>query len=79
MNLLFVAACLLGASNDDCSYADGFEKAAKTNKPMVVVVSTDWCAPCQMMKKKILPLFREKPICRKVVMCYVNPGELPRR
>ena len=46
---------------------------------MVVMVSTDWCPPCQMMKKTVMPRVRERGLLRKVAFAMVNPdrdGEL---
>ena len=40
---------------------------------MVVMVSTDWCPPCQVMKKTILPRVRERGLLRKVAFAVVNP------
>ena len=37
------------------TYAAAHRTTTSTGKPMVVMVSTDWCPPCQMMKKTIMP------------------------
>jgi thioredoxin-like negative regulator of GroEL len=37
------------------------------------MVSTDWCPPCQVMKKTILPRVREHGFLRKVIFAVVNP------
>ena len=61
------------------TYDDAHREAEKTGKPIVVMVGTDWCAPCQMMKKTILPRVREHGLFRKVAFAVVNPdrdGEL---
>jgi thioredoxin-like negative regulator of GroEL len=61
------------------SYAEARRATVETGKPMVVMVSTDWCPPCQVMKKTILPRVRQRGLLRKVVFTNVNPdrdGEL---
>jgi thioredoxin-like negative regulator of GroEL len=60
------------ASSSD-TYADARQVTMKTGRPMVVMVSTDWCAPCQMMKRTILPRVREHGLFRKVAFAVVNP------
>ncbi len=39
---------------------------------MVVMVSTDWCGPCQAMKRNILPKLRERGLFKKVAFAQVN-------
>ena len=48
------------------TYAEAQRTTTETGKPMVVMVSTDWCPPCQMMKKTVLPRVRERGLLRKV-------------
>jgi thioredoxin-like negative regulator of GroEL len=69
--LLAVGADATPISAD--TYADAHKMVAKTGKPLVVMVSTDWCAPCQTMKKTVLPRVRERGVLRKVVFAIVNP------
>ena len=55
------------------SYAEARRTTVATGKPMVVMVSTDWCPPCQVMKKTILPRVRKRGLLRKVAFAMVNP------
>jgi thioredoxin-like negative regulator of GroEL len=55
------------------SYTEASQAVEKTGKPLVVMVSTDWCPPCQTMKKKVMPQVREGGALRKVVFAMVNP------
>ena len=55
------------------TYAEARRTTTETGKPMVVMVSTDWCPPCQMMKKTVLPRVREHGLLRKVAFAMVNP------
>jgi thioredoxin-like negative regulator of GroEL len=55
------------------TYAEAHRATVETGKPMVVMVGTDWCAPCQAMKKTVLPRVRERGLLRKVAFAVVNP------
>ncbi len=55
------------------TYAEARQKVDETGKPMVVMVSTDWCPPCQTMKKVVMPKVRELGLLRKVAFAVVNP------
>ena len=66
-----LAAAPDAAAND--TYADARRATTETGKPMVVMVTTDWCPPCQVMKKTILPRVRERGLLRKVAFAIVNP------
>ena len=57
------------------SYAAARRTTVETGKPMVVMVSTDWCPPCQVMKKTILPRVRKRGLLRKVAFAMVNPDQ----
>jgi thioredoxin-like negative regulator of GroEL len=66
------------ASSAD-SYAEAYRTTEKTGKPIVIMVSTEWCQPCQVMKRSILPRVRQRGLLRKVAFAVVNPdrdGEL---
>lgn len=54
-------------------YTSARQAAVAAGKPMVVMVGTDWCPPCQSMKKTILPRVRQRGLLRKVVFAVVNP------
>ena len=40
---------------DGENYAEAHQVTMKTGKPMLVMVSTEWCPACQVMKRRILP------------------------
>jgi thioredoxin-like negative regulator of GroEL len=79
------ALALAGAGvepSDSPSYAEAHRLATETGKPIVVMVSTDWCRPCQMMKKTIMPRIRERGLLKNVTFAVVNPdhdGELAQK
>ena len=61
----------------DRTYASAFGEAQATNRPMVVIVTATWCAPCQVLKKQVLtPLEAEKGF-QNVVLAYVNMDKEP--
>ena len=76
---IFQTAMLLSATEAKETNAESYTEARKatleTGKPMVVMVTTDWCPPCQVMKKTILPRVREHGLLRKVVFTVVNPDQ----
>ena len=57
------------------SYAEAQHTTTETGKPMVVMVSTDWCPHCVVMKKTVLPRVRERGLLRKVAFATVNPDD----
>ncbi|MBN2577996.1 MAG: thioredoxin family protein [Pirellulales bacterium] len=54
------------------SYAAAHQKMIDTGKPLVVMVSTEWCGPCQTMKKTVLPKVRRHGLFRKVSFAMVD-------
>jgi thioredoxin-like negative regulator of GroEL len=72
LTFLVLCSAALGADNAD-SYADAQQKAMETGKPMVVMVSTEWCPPCQVMKKNVIPQVRQHGLLRRVLFAVVNP------
>jgi thioredoxin-like negative regulator of GroEL len=54
------------------TYVEAHRQTTENGKPMVVMVGTDWCGPCQMMKKTILPRVRELGLFRRVAFAVVN-------
>lgn len=63
---------LLGA---DATYADAHRVTTETGKPLVVMVGTDWCVPCQQMKRTVLPQVREHGVLGKVAFATVNADQ----
>ena len=69
--VLQVSMVAVGADSAD-SYAQAHLATHKTGKPMVVMVSASWCAPCQEMKKTVLPQCRKRGLLRRVAFCIVD-------
>jgi thioredoxin-like negative regulator of GroEL len=55
------------------TYAEARRVTEKTGKPVVIMVGTDWCSPCQTMKTTILPRVRDHGLLRRVAFAVVNP------
>lgn len=73
-----VCSAALGAGDGE-SYAEAHRATMKTGKPMLVMVSTEWCPACQVMKRRIMPQIRERGLLARVAFAVVNPdhdGEL---
>lgn len=72
----FVCATLVYASlaaTGAETYTEAHRAAVQTGRPMVIMVGTDWCAPCQQMKKTVLPQVRQRGLLRKVAFAFINP------
>ena len=54
------------------TYADAHREAVR-GKLMVVLVSTQWCAPCQTMKKTVIPEVRRHGVLKQVAFAVVDP------
>jgi len=55
------------------SYAAARRECVESGKPMVVMVSTEWCVPCQTMKRRILPQIFKRGLFKKVSFTVVDP------
>jgi len=55
------------------TYAEAHRAAVDSGKPMLIMVSTEWCVPCQRMKKTVLPEVRRRGLFRKIAFAIVNP------
>jgi thioredoxin-like negative regulator of GroEL len=81
--VVMIAVCgvAIGAGDGE-TYSDAHQASMKTGKPMLVMVSTEWCPACQVMKRRILPQIRERGLFSRVAFATVNPdqeGELSRK
>lgn len=66
-----VQLSMLGAV-DGVTYAEAHQEAVDTGKPIVVMVATTWCGPCQQMKNLILPEVQRRGGFDDVVFALVD-------
>jgi len=62
---------VLGAGGDAESYATAYAETEQ-GKPMVVLVSAEWCSPCQEMKRTIIPQVKKRGLLAKIAYVVVN-------
>ncbi len=75
-SLVMIALCTAAVGgNDGETYADAHQASVKSGKPMLVMVSTEWCPACQVMKRRILPQIRERGLLSRVAFASVNPDQ----
>jgi thioredoxin-like negative regulator of GroEL len=68
-------ASVVAAGQD--SYAAAYMESVESRKPMVVMVSTEWCPPCQQMKRHVLPEVRKQGFLDGVCFANVDPDHEP--
>lgn len=54
------------------SYTAAFKLAQESDKPMLVLVTADWCAPCQVLKSNTLPELKAKNAFKDFHFAQVN-------
>ena len=75
-SLILIAVCSAAVGGSDGeTYADAHQATMKTGKPMLVMVSTEWCPACQVMKRRIMPQIRERGLLSRVAFANVNPDQ----
>jgi len=67
---VILQASILAAGDD--TYAEAHAATTKTGKPMVVLVGAEWCAPCQTMKKTVIPQVKRHGLLGRVAFAVVN-------
>ena len=62
--IVVFATALLAASNayaqQPVDYKTAYENALKGEKPLLVLITAEWCPPCQVMKKTTIPTLMQK-------------------
>ena len=49
---------------DYFTYAEAYQEASETGKPLLVMVTATWCGPCQNMKATVLPEVRRRGVLK---------------
>jgi thioredoxin-like negative regulator of GroEL len=60
------------ASGGTDSYAEAHRVTTETGKPMLVMVSAEWCDSCRTMEKTVLPKIEKHGLLQKVSFAVVN-------
>lgn len=74
-------AVLLGASDVEHgwqNYAAAYRTVMEANRPLVVLVSAQWCGPCQLLKHTVLPDPRIRKLLKECACAIVDVDEQPR-
>ncbi len=54
--VVFVIAAISGINNGEpTDYQTAFNRAQQDDKPLLVLVTAEWCPPCKMMKQTTIP------------------------
>jgi thioredoxin-like negative regulator of GroEL len=69
MSLSFMA---LASEPEAETYAKAYKAIVESGRPIVVMVGTDWCAPCQAMKCQVLPELRKRRWFGQIAFARVN-------
>jgi thiol:disulfide interchange protein len=57
---LLVTAAHVAIAQEPVDYRTAYHQAKEGEKPLLVLVTADWCPPCQIMKRTTLPELIEK-------------------
>lgn len=53
--LAFLFGASVSSAQEPVDYRTAFERAQNGDKPLLVLVTAEWCPPCQVMKKATIP------------------------
>ncbi len=66
---------LLSATGSD--YQQAYDKAQEEGKPMLILIGTDWCPGCRIMKQENIPELKREGGLKDVVFTQVNADNKP--
>ncbi|MDY0169933.1 MAG: thioredoxin family protein [Thermoguttaceae bacterium] len=72
MSLSLIASEMEGPTE---TYAVAYKAIVQSGRPMVVMVGTEWCPPCQAMKRHVLPELRKRRWFGKIAFARVNADD----
>lgn len=76
--VLWVAMAAAVTAEEPLSYNDAYEAATKTKKPMLILVSAEWCPACRSMKQTTLPELQKSGKLSGVTFTIVDVDASPR-
>jgi thiol-disulfide isomerase/thioredoxin len=53
-------------------YADAYRQTTKTGRPLVVLVSAEWCGACKTMEREVIPKMKQRGVFRRVSFARVD-------
>lgn len=56
-------------------YAEAYKEASENGKPLMVLVTTDWCPGCVTMKQRVMPRLFSRGKMRHVTYSVVNADQ----
>jgi thiol-disulfide isomerase/thioredoxin len=68
------AAFLTAAASD---YQEAYDRSEEEGKPLLVLVGTEWCPGCRIMKQENIPQLKRAGAFKEVVYTEVDADEKP--
>ena len=75
--LLALLAQSITMADPNLSYDDAYHQMESTGKPLVILVTADWCGACQNMKHGPLANLRRRGKMEKVCYTVINTDQQP--
>lgn len=72
---LVIVMANLAVGQQPIDYRTAYHQAQDGQKPLLVLVTADWCPPCQVMKKTTLPQLMEKKAFENFNFSKVDLGK----
>ncbi len=75
--VVFVLAAI-NLSSDPTDYKTAFNRAQQDNKPLLILVTAEWCPPCRMLKQTTIPTMVEDNRFRDFHFALVDVDQEPK-
>ncbi|NQT36570.1 MAG: thioredoxin family protein [Planctomycetes bacterium] len=75
LTMAVVLQAVLGAAGSDSdseTYSEAVRQSNETGRPILVMVSADWCGACQRMKSTVIPQAKTRGIFSDVSFAVIN-------